>query len=337
MRNVDHRAAIDSPTQRDGAPVQALTVTVAMLSYRRPQHLPAALERVRAQIGDVDAALWDARVLIVDNDPDGGARPTVEAAAATEGPPIDYAHEPIPGIASARNHALDVAAARGDAILVFIDDDERPEPGWLRALLHAHRRFRGACISGPVRPIFDGELDAWVRAGGFFERRHLETGAELAAAATNNLLLDMSSIERFGLRFDPDFGLTGGSDELLTRELVALGIELRWCEEAAVLDLIPPERTRREWVIRRTFRIGNGATRVAIVTAGGPGARLLRRLREAGRGLVRSVAGIAQILLGMVTRSLRHRARGTRRLARGAGMLAAALGYRYVEYRRKAS
>ena len=84
--------------------------------------------------------------------------------------------------------------------------------------------------------------DPWIAAGRFFDRRRLPTGTDLEVAATNNLLLDLAVVRRLGLRFDAAFGLSGGSDTLFTRELVASGERMVWCDEAIVYDIVPTDR-----------------------------------------------------------------------------------------------
>src|SRR5689334_13154573 len=107
-------------------------VTIAVLTYRRPDDLAAILPMLVEQ---ALRAPIPARVLVIDNDPGGGARAHLETLIAG-GQPIRYVHEPEPGIAAARNRAIDETL---DAdLLVFIDDDERPVDGWLQALLDTH-------------------------------------------------------------------------------------------------------------------------------------------------------------------------------------------------------
>jgi hypothetical protein len=53
------------------------------------------------------------------------------------------------------------------------------------------------------------------------------------------------------------------------------------------------------------------------------------------RGLVRALGGTGRIAVGVATGSLAHRAKGTRTLARGAGMVAGAFGWSYQEYARR--
>jgi hypothetical protein len=241
-------------------------------------------------------------------------------------------HEPTPGIAAARNRALDEAG--GADALVFIDDDERPDPGWLDALIATWTATGAAAVVGPVRSTFTGPLDPWIEAGEFFRRRRLATGTPIDVFATNNVLLDLRQVRASGVRFDVRFGETGGSDTLFSRELSRAGARMVWCADAGVVDVVPAERLTRQWVLRRALRSGNALSRTSLAVEPSAAARTALRLRLSAEGLARIVAGCATILLGTVARSLRHRAGGARTLARGLGITAGAWGYTYAEYRR---
>ncbi|WP_210509041.1 glycosyltransferase family 2 protein [Naasia sp. SYSU D00057] len=304
-----------------------LRVVVAALTYRRPDDLAELLPALVAQRATVPDSV---DILIVDNDPDAGAREQVAAF----GRGVRYVHAPEPGIASARNVALDEA---GDAdLLVFIDDDERPVARWLSRLVDAWRRHGATAVVGPVISSFEVEPGAWIRAGGFFSRRRLPTGSPVAVAATNNLLLDLDSIRRMGLRFDLRFGLTGGSDTMFSRELVVGGGSIVWCDEAIVTDVVPASRSTRDWVLRRQFRSGNSWMHTSLALEPTPAGRARTRVLLSAAGAARVVAGAALLAAGSVTRSLRWRARGTKAVARGSGLLAGAFGSVYAEYRRAA-
>jgi glycosyltransferase involved in cell wall biosynthesis len=74
------------------------SVVVAVCTRGRP----ASLARLLASLV---AHAPQARVLVIDNDPHGSARPTVEAAVGA----VSYIHEPRVGIPQARNAAFDAA------------------------------------------------------------------------------------------------------------------------------------------------------------------------------------------------------------------------------------
>ncbi len=306
-----------------------LRIVVAILTYRRPEDLAAVVPAVLAQVAEVEAT---ARVLVIDNDPEGSA--LAQAGALPTGP-VSVVHEPEPGIAAARNRALE-ESPDADA-LVFIDDDERPEPGWLRQLLDTWRSTGAAAVAGPVISTYPHEPDPWILAGGFFERRRPPTGTAVDVAATNNLLLDLRAVRNLGLRFDPQLGTIGGSDTLFTRLLHRGGGRILWCDEARVVDVVPTTRLTRRWVLRRSLRTGNSWSRVALLLEDDALGRTRRRAELTARGMVRVLGGAARFAVGALSRSMRHRARGARTLARGMGMVGGAWGYTYAEYRRDAA
>lgn len=313
----------------DSAP---LRVRIAVLTYRRPADIEAALPRLAEQAVSVTDADTTADIVVIDNDPGGGARDFVERFARDAAVPVHYENETVPGISAARNRAL-TTADQAD-LLVFIDDDERPSEHWLALLLATYRTYASAAVVGSVVSEYEVEPDPWVQAGRFFDRRRLPTGTPVNVAATNNLLLDLRQIRPLGLTFDEQFGLSGGGDTMFTRTLHERGGTLIWCDEAFVVDVVPIARVSREWVLRRAFRSGTSWSATSLKLASSPRQRTLVRARLTGRGAVRIVGGSGRLVAGTLSRSIAQRAKGRRTIARGAGMLSGAWGHVYAEYRR---
>lgn len=309
-------------------------MTLAVLTYQRPRDLAAILPRLVTQALAVTGPDVRADVLVVDNDPDGGARDLVTSLAG--GPvPIRYAHEATPGISAARNRAL-AESATAD-LLVYIDDDERPSERWLVLLLQTYREHRSAAVVGPVVSEFEVEPDPWIAAGRFFQRRRMPTGTPLEVAGTGNLLLDLHQIRRFGLTFDPDLGTTGGEDTVFTRQIRRHGGAMVWCDEAYVVDVVPASRLTRRWVLTRVLRYGISWAHTSLRLEPRRWRRPLLRLQHTASGIARVGSGAARFVAGVLTRSLEHQARGLRTLARGAGLVLGAWGYAHEEYRRPAA
>jgi len=304
------------------------TLSVVVLTYKRPHLLSAVLPELVGQLVELDAAsAIAAELLVIDNDPAGSARPVVEAVAS---PRIRYVAEHRRGIAAARNRALDETADR--ELIVFIDDDERVRPGWLVRLAETYADLRPAAVMGRVISEYPEGTDPWVVAGDFLRRPRHRTGDTLAIAATNNLLLDRSFLSAIGLRFDETLGLSGGEDNLFTRQLVRAGGRIVWCDEAVLDDEWPADRLQRRWLLHRSFSHGNTAAVVdALLAPAGP-RRAGVRLRRAAGGAGRVVLGLCRWAVGSVTGDLRHRARGQRGVYRGAGMVSGAVGRVYQEY-----
>jgi len=328
---VTYPAEVHPP--RSNLPLPLVSLTVAVLTYLRPQQLrrglPVIVEQVRAINAD---GLVRARVLIVDNDAAGSAKLFVSGFDTSL---VQYVVEAEPGIAAARNRALDETVSSD--LLVYIDDDECPAADWLRPLVETWRSSQAAAVMGRVVPEFASDLDPWVAAGHFFRRRSMRTGTEILVAATNNLLLDLKQVHSLRLRFDVRLGLCGGEDSLFSHQLTRGNARIVWCEESAATDFVPAERSGRRWVLMRAFSHGNTASLVAILLAETVGQRLIIRVQQTIRGLNRIGGGCGRNVFGLATRSLRHEARGLRAVCRGAGMVAGAWGYAYREYARPAA
>lgn len=299
-------------------------VRVAIPTFHRPQGLRDALAEVGAQAAALDPDLAEVTVMVVDNDAEGSGRAVAEELG------VLYVVEPQPGIAAVRNRSV-AEAADQDAI-VFLDDDEVPSPGWLEALLRRFVESGADGVAGKVLTPFPDGVPEWVLVSGAFRRPVRADGQDMREAATNNLVLDLHAVRRSGLEFDERFGLSGGSDSLFTRSFTRWGARLVWAEDAVVVEREDPERFTRAWVLKRTFRFGNTAARVDVVLARSGVERAVARARMVALGSVRVVIGTGRALVGRVTGSLAHRARGERTAARGRGMVAGALGHVHHEY-----
>lgn len=298
-------------------------IVVATLTYRRPAELARLLPLLIDQADHIDPR---PRLLVVDNDPEASA---ADAVAQWRSQGVEYAHEPRPGIAAARNRAI---AAAGDApAVVFIDDDETPLEGWLQGLIEVWHRERPAVVTGPAIKVVDGDADPWIRASGFLERWQFDTGTRVPGGATNNILFDTAYLRAEDLAFDDRYGLTGGSDSMLLWTIAQRGGQIVWCDEAQVLDPMPAARTTRAWVLRRSFRTGNTWGRVTLDLAERPTRVRIRMMASsASRIAVRGAAATA----GRLTKRLALQAPSECDVATSAGVFAAAVGYTYTEYAR---
>lgn len=300
-------------------------VTIGVLTYRRADDLAALMP---ALVEQARHCRIPATVMVVDNDPDASA---ADLIATFDSDLVRYVHEAAPGIAAARNRALDEATSE---LLIFIDDDERPVPLWLDLMIATWQYHRPAAVVGPVVSEFSEQPDPWILGGGFFTRKRRPTGSTVTVAATNNLLLDLGEVRRRGLRFDEDFGLSGGSDTLFTRELASSGARLVWCDEAIVYDVVPASRLTRDWVLQRYYRSGNSWSRTSVKLTSSRLDRVITRLRLTAAGGIRVLGGAAASVWGAVARSTSRHAGGLRTLNRGMGMVSGAWGHVYSEYRR---
>lgn len=304
------------------------SVVVAILTFQRPHSLERTLSGVARVVSRCD---FPVDVMVIDNDPARSAWPIVSDCAYMQ---VKYVHEPKAGIASARNRALD--EADGATLLAFIDDDEVPEASWLEGLVGTWRRFMPDLVAGPTLKTFSFEPTGWVMQSGAFDVTRWETGTVLKSAASGNLLMDLEAVKQRGVRFDVEFGATGGEDTMFSRQLVVNGGTIIWCDEAVVSEPVTAERATRRWVLRRDFRAGTtwGRVRVALVRRGA--ARTITRLLLVARGgFLVSRAAVGWLLDAVIGRGI-GRPKRERAVASGLGVLWGAFGFRFEEYGRHA-
>lgn len=309
----------------NGSAATAPRIVLAVATYRREGRLTSLLQGLVEQ---VRASRHDVRILVVDNDVAGSAAPAV---AAFDSEVIDYAHEPRPGIAAARNRAL--ADAADDDLLIFLDDDETPEPHWLDRLVEAWQRWKPAAVAGPVVSSFESHIDPWVAACPVFNRRRMATGTTVVGAAAGNLLLDLHQLRRHDLLFDDRFGLTGGEDSMLTRSLVLMGGEIRWCDEAVVHEAVPAERATRAWALRRTMRTASTWCVITLLLTPRPAQRLRVWAATLIRAALRILRGGARVGVARARRDVVARVAAEVDVAAGCGMLVGLFGNPPVGYR----
>ena len=321
-------------------PARPQRVTIAVLTYQRVDALAALLPMLVDQARECSSADRTVRVLVVDNDPESSAGAAVAAAAeaATAGAGGAAAVEVVgvveeaPGISAARNRALGESADQD--LLAFIDDDETPQPHWLRHLLDTQAEFDCAAVAGPVPSVFVTPPSEFIAGGGFFGDRSGVTGAEMEEVGSGNLLLDLRRLRRHGITFDLGYGITGGEDTKLCHDLREAGERIIWCQEAVCLEPVAPQRATEEWVRRRTVRLGTGWARVRLEDAAPGRERAARRVGFVARGAVKALRGGVQTAVARARRDERARGRAVREALGGVGILSAALGVQVQEYQR---
>ena len=217
-------------------------LTVAICTYNRADSLNIAAQTVLQQTTD---GSYSFELLIVDDSSTDHTQATTEALAAGD-PRVRYACDATgKGIAHARN--VGVRAAQGKWI-VFFDDDQLADPGWLDALVAVHRKHNALIVGGARRLDLD---DATLRGMGPVCRSLLGEnlyedppvrmlGKELPT--TGNLFLAREVFDRIGL-FDTNLPISSGEDADLIRRARAAGIEVWSAPRALVAHMIPAYRT----------------------------------------------------------------------------------------------
>jgi glycosyltransferase involved in cell wall biosynthesis len=239
-----------------------MLVSIVIPTFRRPSSLARTLSSCAALTPREDT---EVEVIVVDNCPRRSAEATVKAAAS-KSPNVRYDHEPVAGVAAARNRG--VAAALG-SIIVFIDDDQEAEPTWLAELLDAQARYDADAVFGVQMATFDGhspDEDALYLTP--FDRRFPDESGIMHPRRYASLGTGCSLFHTRVLGqgpFDPALGLAGGEDSALVKRLVREKRRIVWCKEARVYDYVPLERASFRFLLQRRFSSGQVRTSTCIV------------------------------------------------------------------------
>ena len=275
-----------------------MRIQIAVATYHRPTDitrcLATTLPQVRA-VSDDPTKDVDVSVLVIDNDPGGSAEAAVTSFADES---VTYVVESTPGISAARNRGL--SESDGHDAVIYIDDDEEPLEGWLAHLLQTYEDSGATAVAGKVVSDLDVSRSVDHRRRLLRPQATTHRSRSSRRRPPTNLLLDLRFVARHGLRFDDRYGLSGGGSTHFTRRLVAAGGTIVWCEEAVVVDHVPPSRMTRDWVRRRARRMGIsldvGVVDVDIAQNGTE--RLVRRVAgssAAASGSARAVCCSAQV------------------------------------------
>lgn len=168
---------------------------------------PAALAHCLVSIGEVAAAAPQIGIelILVDNSASGSAAGVTCGMAWPLHLAARLIHEPVQGLACARNAALREASA---PIIACTDDDCRLQPGYFEGLAAAFARQRGPAVIGGRVELGDvRDIEYTVRHGTAPERFHrgLVPGGFLIGC---NLAFNRAAFARIGM-FDTRFGAGG--------------------------------------------------------------------------------------------------------------------------------
>lgn len=240
-----------------------MKLTFAFCTYNRAPRLTALVRAMRAQSCPIPFEL-----LAVNNNSRDNTAEILAHLAAEPGAPLRVVTETRQGIVQARNRALQEGL---DAdILVFIDDDELPEPGILEAAYHAIHTEGAHCAGGRVvvdfenhrRPGWLGDELLGFLAAVDYGPQAFWIADEKTPVWTANVAYDMSVFRTNpDLRFDQRFDrvgtpMGGGEDAAMFEQFLSRGLRIRYRPDMATRHLVEPFRLERSYFLKLHYLAG---------------------------------------------------------------------------------
>lgn len=252
------------------------SLTFAFCTYNRADRLDALVAAMRAQ-----ACPLPFDILAVNNNSGDHTEAELQRLAALPGATLRHVTETKQGIVPARNRAIAESLDRD--ILVFIDDDELPEPGLLTAACDALMREGARCVGGAVRVDFSPHVrPRWLGKellGFLAEVDHGDQPLWLTDDSrllwTANIAYDMSLFrDDPDLRFDRRYNrigadVGGGEDAAMFRTLVSRGVPIRYRPDMVTRHFVEAWRLHRRYFLRLHYRAGERFGQYAMQDVGG--------------------------------------------------------------------
>ena len=273
-----------------------MRASVIVCTYNRSRLLERLLESMAA-MAVPEGLAWE--LLVIDNHSRDATPVVAERYAARL--PLAYRFEARQGKCHALNHGL--REARGD-LLLFLDDDVRVAPDWLRVFTTAADDASYGWFGGRVKPDWQGTLPGWYRAetapafSGYFgdydlgERPHAYApGEKLPLGASLGVRREVfDRVGGFRLDLGPRGKLRGVGDETeLLERAIAAGFPGWYVGDTTVLHHVGPERLRLSGYVN--YGIGKGLNQYRMGVEGGragslrrAGSQVLRGLYQLGKG-----------------------------------------------------
>lgn len=272
-----------------------VSVIVCAYTPERWDDIVAAIRSVRSQ----DLAPRQI-ILVVDHAPELFARARASFPDVTV---IENGHRP--GLPGARNTGIQVAEGR---IIVFLDDDARAEPGWLRTMASAFEDDHVLGVGGTILPIWSNGRPRWFPDEFLWVVGCTYRGMPDARAPVRNMIgasmaLRRSVFEDVG-GFREELGRIGSRPVGCEETELCIRASRRWPTgvflhepSAVVLHRQPPSRGTWRYFLARCY--AEGLSKAVVSRLAGPSDALASERRYATRVLpAGAFRGLRDALVG---------------------------------------
>jgi glycosyltransferase involved in cell wall biosynthesis len=225
------------------------------MTFRRPEMLRQTLLSLVHQVGAPAFA-----VVVVENDAatQAGAEIATEIFQKRRLRGVCIV-EPTEGNCRAANRAFGEARRQypAAAYILMLDDDEIADPHWLGRMVAAARAEDVDIVGGPVLPRFPAGAPPRLAAHPIYWPAYRKSGRVPMIYGSGNFLIRRRAHAALANpNFDLRYNYLGGGDTEFFTRCRRAGLTFYWAQEARIDEVVPPERLRSGWIIRRGLRIG---------------------------------------------------------------------------------
>lgn len=240
---------------------EPILISVALCTHNHADRL----ERTLIDLGNLATPKRSWEIIVVDN---ASSDDTPQLLSKPEwhppGIPVRVVREMRLGLSNARNRAL--SEARGEYLL-FVDDDETPDPNWLLAYESDILAYKPDALGGRIEVTFEhGERPSWLQDEllGFLGQLDHGDGCWLTDDATpfygGNFAVRKDIFSDVG-EFDAALGRkgrinAGGEDTEFYRRLISSDYSVRWVPGAIIFHRIRADKLRRSYFLELHYRQG---------------------------------------------------------------------------------
>ena len=261
-----------------------MRVSIVICTLNRSQALKACLRSLEAQVGVVPD---DVEVVIIDNGSSDDTPTVAKDFRRYSRFVVRWCVEERVGLSNARNRGV---AEATNQIILFLDDDARPAPGWLAAHLRAFAETDAHCVGGRIRLDWEAPRPRWLHPALDPFLGFIDLGDERASFAFprrypggGNIAFRREVFETVG-QFDPQLGVrpgrvVGSEETDLCYRLERAGGRIVYEPHAEVSHPVPASKLTKRWFRRRAYHAGRTGCLVEL--------RHLGRARLFGRNLKR--------------------------------------------------
>lgn len=227
--------------------------SICILTYKRPELLKILLKSLELQV-NIDKREFE--IIVIDNDHTRSAKIIIdEHLKCFNTYKIKYFVQPVKNLSISRNLAID----KSEGIYVlFIDDDEYADKYWAFNLIQSVSKYNADIVFGKLELSFDTAIPDYLKNRDFYFPKSLPSGSPAKVFYSGNVIIKKSVLEELGLRFDEQYGLTGGEDSHLFQKIKDAGKSLIYTDDASIFEYVPLSRGNLSYLLKRNFRSGNG-------------------------------------------------------------------------------